>query len=71
MNKDTFSFIIYMIHKLADSWEVLPGKVYALLKGSDCIDGYLVPHYDVLHTLSSDYLVEDIEKYLEKRGVVI
>ena len=32
MNKEVFSFIIYMIHELAESWKMLPSRVYHILK---------------------------------------
>lgn len=68
MNEKNFSFTIYMIHELADHWNMLPSKVFQILKKSGCIDNYLIPHYDVLHTLGTVYLVEDIGVYVEKRG---
>ena len=71
MNGESFSFIIYMIHELADSWHMLPGEVFHILKDSGCIDNYLIPYYDVLHTLGTDYLVYDINKYLENRRITI
>jgi hypothetical protein len=36
-----------------------------------CIEKYLVPFYDVLRTESSKFILEDIEQYLEKRGIAI
>ena len=71
MSKDVFSFVIYMIHELADSWNKLPSQVFCILKESGCIDNYLIPYFDVLHTLGSQYLVHDITEYVEKRGVSI
>jgi hypothetical protein len=41
------------------------------LKETDCIEHYLVPFYDILHTLGSAYMAEDIRGYLEQRGVII
>lgn len=71
MSRDVFSFIIYMIHELAESWNMLPSRVFHILKESGCIDNYLVPYFDVLHTLGSQYLVRDITEYVEKRGAAI
>ena len=42
-----------------------------LLDESGCIRAYLIPHYDVLHTQSSQYVLEDIEQYLRVRGIVV
>lgn len=41
------------------------------MKESGCLDEYLVPNYDVLHTQSTDYVVHDISEYLKNRGVAV
>lgn len=69
MNEENFSFIIYMIHELADSWKMLPSQVFKILKKSGCLDNYLIPHYDVLHSLGTQYLIDDIGTYVKQRGV--
>ena len=69
MNRESFSFVIYMIHACANRWSKVPSEVYKLLQKSGCIDNYLVPHYDILHTQGTDYIVEDIKEYLGIRGV--
>ena len=71
MNGESFSFVIYMIHACANKWMKLPSEVYAMLQKTGCIDNYLVPHYDILHTQGTDYVVEDIREYLGFRGVEI
>ena len=69
MNRDSMEFVVFMIHACADRWHMTPKQVYHLLNRADCIDQYLVPHYDILHTLGSSYLVDDIGEYLKVRGV--
>ena len=71
MNKESFSFVVYMIHACADKWNMLPSEVYRKLQSAGCIDSYLVPHYDILHTQGTGYIVEDIREYLKARGVAI
>ena len=71
MNKEAFSFVVYMIHACADKWKMMPSEVYRSLQSVGCIDGYLVPHYDILHTQGTGYIVDDIKEYLEMRGVII
>ncbi|MBD5491771.1 MAG: DUF3791 domain-containing protein [Lachnospiraceae bacterium] len=71
MNKESFSFVVYMIHACADKWKMMPSEVYRRLQSVGCIDGYLVPHYDILHTQGTGYIVDDIKEYLKVRGVVI
>lgn len=71
MNQDSFSFVVYMIHACADRWNTSPSRVYCALKRSGCLDHYLVPNYDILHTQSTDYVVEDITEYLKNQEVAV
>ena len=71
MNKDIFPFVVYLIHACADRWESTPKQVYNGMKNSGCIDRYLVPHYEFLHTQGTDYLVDDIHEYMKLRGVIV
>ena len=69
MDENSFTFAVYMIHACANRWNVAPSRVYQALKKSGCLDRYLIPSYDILHTQSTDYVVQDIEEYLEERGI--
>ena len=69
MDENSFSLTVYMIHACANRWNVAPSRVYQALKRSGCLDRYLIPCYDILHTQSTDYVVQDIEEYLEERGI--
>ncbi len=71
MNKDTFSFVIYMIHACANQWKQKPSEVYRKMKNADCIMKFLVPNYEILHTQSTKYIIEDIKEYLNVRGISI
>lgn len=71
MDENSFSFVVYMIHACSDRWNTTPSKVYQAIKKSGCLDEYLVPYYDVLHTQSTDYVVQDIREYLKSREVTV
>ncbi|MBQ1914613.1 MAG: DUF3791 domain-containing protein [Selenomonadaceae bacterium] len=71
LHQDTMEFVVYMIHACANKWNLSPKQVYHKLMEAGCIDGYLVPNYDILHTQGSGYLVDDIKEYLRIRGVVV
>jgi len=70
-NRSVLVFVVFMIHALADAWHMSPQKVYAILKESRALDDYLVRHYEVLHTLGSEYLVDDLTECVRERGVVL
>ncbi len=69
MTKDTYTFIIYMIHICSKRWHISPSRVYGLLKKSGCLTSFLIPNYDILHTQSSNFIAQDIEEYLKERKV--
>ena len=71
MNRESFPFVVYMIHACANHWNSTPKNVYEKLNTAGCIDNYLVPHYEILHTQGTDYLVDDIQEYLRVRGVTV
>lgn len=71
MNRDTFSFVIYMIHACANHWNQNPSAVYKNMISTNCIRDFLVPNYEVLHTQSTNYIMEDIKEYLKVRGITI
>lgn len=71
MRSEIFSFVIYMIHACANRWRKTPARVYFALKQSGCLNYYLIPNYDILHTQSTDFVVKDIEEYLSQKEVIV
>lgn len=63
------SFSIFILYSLADKWEKTPADVYSILNSTDILDNYIIPGYDVLHTLGKEYLVEDITEFVREKGV--
>ena len=70
MNFEQLNFSIFCIGSVADALKKNDREVYHLLKESDILTGYIVPIYDVLHTFSKEYLVDDIISYMEEKGVI-
>ena len=62
------TFVVFLMHILAAAWGVSPSEVYALCKRTGTLDNYLVPHYDVLHSLGANALIEDVTGYVRERG---
>ena len=63
--------LLPMIENCANQWKTSPSKVYQALKQSGCLDNYLIPYYDILHTQSTDYIVADVATYLKEREVAV
>lgn len=71
MNADVASFVIYIIHKVARRSGITPSNAYKILAQTECIDKYLVPCYDVLHTMSADTVADDTLLWVKNHGIEI
>ena len=67
MDKNTLAFITYCISKLAHQLKLTQREVYRKLKISGILDDYMIPSYDVLHTFSSTYLMDDMISFMQKK----
>lgn len=70
MNKDVLEFVTYCISKLAQRLKISQREVYSRLMQSGILYDYIVPSYDVLHTFSSRYLMDDLTDYMREKGVL-
>ena len=43
----------------------------AFTEKSDILNGYIVPEYEILHTQSKEYIVEDLLDVMKERGVEV
>lgn len=69
MTNETAEFVIYIINAIANAQSLYPSHVYKALQESGCIQKYLVPFYDVLHTMGTESIVNDVQTYFSQRGV--
>ena len=70
MDRKTLEFVTYCITKLSVSLGLSQQEIYRRLKTSGILYDYIVPSYDVLHTFSSRYLIEDLTEYMKEKGVL-
>lgn len=71
-NSNELEFAIFCIENIAAKLGVDAIDVYkALTKQSNILYDYIVPEYEVLHTQSKEYIVQDILDVMKERGVVI
>lgn len=68
MRRETAEFIIYIINKISNKTGLYPSRIYSEMEKTGCITGYLVPFFDVLHTMSSESAAEDVLAYVRLRG---
>ena len=70
MDRKQLEFVTYCIGKLSVVLKLPQKEIYKRLKSSGILYDYIVPSYDVLHTFSSRYLMEDLTEYMKEKGVL-
>lgn len=71
-NSRELEFVIFCIENIASKIEVDAERVYkALTEKSNILNDYIVPEYEVLHTQSKEYIIDDIMEVMKERGVSI
>lgn len=70
MSCDDVDFVTYCIGNLSRHLGMTATEVYSRLKQSGILSEYIVPSYDVLHTFSKEYLMEDLTDYMREKGVL-
>lgn len=67
---DELEFAIFCVENVAIHLKISAEKVYdALKKKSNILNGYIVPGYEILHTQSKDYILNDILSVMQEEGV--
>ena len=70
MQEYQLDFVTYCVVNLADRLNMSASKVYKMLRSTDILNGYMIPCYDVLHTFSKEYIIDDLINLLKKRGAL-
>ena len=70
MNYNNIDFVTYCIGNLSRRLNMSAVEVYRRLKQSGILHWYIIPSYDVLHTFSKEYLMEDLTEYMREKGVL-
>ncbi len=72
INSKELEFAVFCVENVAVKLGVSAEKVYkAFTDRSDILNGYIVPEYEVLHTQSKEYIVNDLIELLQERGVSV
>lgn len=71
-NLGELEFAVFCIENVAAKLGVNAERVYqAFAENSDILNGYIVPEYEVLHTQSREYIVDDLLDVMRERGVEV
>lgn len=71
MNSQELEFVIFCIENIAARLGKSGIEVYDALNKSGILDSYIIPCYDVLHTQSKEYIVNDILSVALGKGVAL
>ena len=71
-NSNELEFAIFCIENVAAKLGVNAERVYqAFTEKSHILNDYIVPEYEVLHTQSREYIVDDLLDVIKERGVEV
>ena len=71
-NSNELEFAVFCIENVAEKLGVNAALVYqAFTEKSDILYGYIVPEYEVLHTQSRGYIVNDLLDVMKEKGVEV
>ena len=71
-NFNELEIAVFCIENVAAKLGVNAERVYqAFTEKSDILNGYIVPEYEVLHTQSREYIVDDLLDVIKERGVEV
>lgn len=71
INANELEFVIFCIENVADKLNIKANIVYDLLNNkSDILQCYIIPSFNVLHTQSKDYIVDDIVGVMKNKGLI-
>ena len=71
-NSNELEFAVFCIENVAAKLGVDAERVYqAFTEKSNILNGYIVPEYEVLHTQSREYIVDDLLDVMKERGVEV
>ncbi len=61
-----FEFYCYTLEKYAISKSIGGLQAFALFKQYD-VDEFLLDHYDLLHTQGTGYVIDEIDRFIQRR----
>ena len=69
-NADELEFAVFCIENIAIWLGKNAEDIYRALTGkSNILNSYIIPEYEILHTQSKDYIVDDIISLMKERGI--
>lgn len=64
--KEVFEFYSYCLENYATSKRISGMQAWVVFKETGT-DGYIIDNYDLLHTQGMDYILDDIQRFINRR----
>lgn len=72
LTRPQLEFLVFCIENYADKYNLDAKKVYNAFKENDnYIKNYIINNFDVLHTQGKNYIVDDLNRVLNEKGIKI
>lgn len=70
-NSNELEFAVFCVENVAAKLGIGAEKVYKVFTDkSNILKDYIIPEYEILHTQSKEYIVDDIIELMQERGVI-
>lgn len=66
VSREAFEFYVYTLEKYAISKRISGLQALALFKEYEA-DEFLLKHYDLLHTQGTGYVIDEVQRYINRR----
>lgn len=71
-NVDELEFAVFCIENIAIRLGKNAEEIYqALTEKSNILHSYIIPEYEILHTQSKEYIIDDIVSLMAERGITL
>lgn len=69
MSKSQLTFVVFILNKYSLATKQPISEVYRHFDKLNILDDYLLKHYEVLHTLGENYLIEDLTELIFQKSL--
>ena len=69
MSNNQLTFAVFVLNKYALATKQPIKEVYKHFDELHILDDYILKHYEVLHTLSENYLIEDLTELVAQKSL--
>ena len=70
MTAEQMAFAVFCIGAVAERLRMREEELFNLFERTGVLKDYIVDLYDVLHTQSQEYIVDDIIDYMKIKGII-